>query len=635
MGALLLALVAAMTSFVADPGRAHAQALSADATLNDLAVVGGPSGTAVAALSPTYSDDEDEYTVRIGFNDTGVVVTPTAGITPTPDDGNPGNDQIIRVNGTVVASGSGHNVSTAAGQTTTISIVVTAPQRTVAKTFTVKVYRERSTESMDANLSSLGISPGSLSPAFSSGTTMYTARVQAGEVTLNYGLSDNAGGASASITAPTSGVEGMKVTLADAAAEGAADGGTTTITVTVNAEADDSGGTRVQKMYTIEVYRIRGNPSPVATLGGLTITPTGGSDINTGFATGTKIYDLNVDNEVGQVTVAATESDAGAHHTISPADADGNTPGHQVNLRAGGDTTITVRVTAEDPTSTDMYTATVYRKRATESTNATLSALSLSPGTLDPAFRSSQNSYSTQVESDVEKVIVSYTPTDNAGGVGVTFTPAPAASGGTGTPSVDTDKNEVTLGDAGHTTTISLTATAEDDSTTQVYTIAVYRLRALPSADTSLSALVLTPTSGTALTTPAYEFATGTKMYNVTVVHNEQNITVAPTATAAANGATYDIMPADADNADGHQVSLAAGAKTRITITVTAEDGMTTDTYTVYVYRQGATLSEDATLSALSLSDGMLSPAFMSDRMEYTARVGSGVGKVKSYRNAD
>ena len=33
-------------------------------------------------------------------------------------------------------------------------------------------------------------------------------------------------------------------------------------------------------------------------------------------------------------------------------------------------------------------------------------------------------------------------------------------------------------------------------------------------------------------------------------------------------------------------------------------------------------LSDEATLSALSLSDGGLSPAFMSDRTEYNARVG-------------
>ena len=42
----------------------------------------------------------------------------------------------------------------------------------------------------------------------------------------------------------------------------------------------------------------------------------------------------------------------------------------------------------------------------------------------------------------------------------------------------------------------------------------------------------------------------------------------------------------------------------------------------------GPTPSNDATLSALSLSAGTLSPAFMSDTIEYKARVANAVDKV-------
>ena len=48
----------------------------------------------------------------------------------------------------------------------------------------------------------------------------------------------------------------------------------------------------------------------------------------------------------------------------------------------------------------------------------------------------------------------------------------------------------------------------------------------------------------------------------------------------------------------------------------------------VNVYRQRAELSDDATLSALRLSAGTLSPAFMSDTIEYKARVANAVDKV-------
>ena len=69
---------------------------------------------------------------------------------------------------------------------------------------------------------------------------------------------------------------------------------------------------------------------------------------------------------------------------------------------------------------------------------------------------------------------------------------------------------------------------------------------------------------------------------------------------------------------DGDQVYLAAGANTVITVTVTAEDG-STNTYTVTVYRERATPSSDATLSALRLSGAVLLPVFDPERTDYTA----------------
>ena len=108
------------------------------------------------------------------------------------------DDAIIRVNGTVVASGSPHSISLAsrAGRTTTITILVTAPLRSSTETYTVKVYRERQTKSDNANLASLGLRGASLSPGFSAGTTSYKARVQAADVILSQSLSDTGGGAS-------------------------------------------------------------------------------------------------------------------------------------------------------------------------------------------------------------------------------------------------------------------------------------------------------------------------------------------------------------------------------------------------------------------------------------------------------
>lgn len=614
LGALLLALVATMTPFVADPDRAYAQA-SANADLATLAVVGAPGGTVHSGggLAPSFDAATTEYTVRTIFNDSGVTVTATAA----------DSDATIRINGRTPNDSNQVGLSIPAGQTTNISVVVTAAAGNT-KTYMVKAYRNRSPLSDNANLSSLSISPsGGLkeSATSTSAAPIYEARVQSGMVTVDYTLSDRAGGASAVVTAGTA-------TIADAAKpkELTLTGEGTTSNFTVVVTAEDAS----TKTYTINVYRIRANPSIDATLNALAASDQGGTDTVPSFAAATTMYDYTVANTVEYVTVAPTATDAGAHYVISPSDARPD-EGHQVNLTAGVDTTITVVVTAEDNNATQTYTLMIYKRRADGAKNpaiddATLSALGLSVGTLDPAFASATRTYSVQVAADVEKVTVSYTPTNNLGGATV----AVAASGGsTITASVDDD--EVTLAEAGATTAITVTVTAEDGSTTTtpVYTINVYRLRALPSADASLATLTVEGASALTLSPAFAANALSTEAHRTRAPFSDTSVTVAAAATTAANGATVEIIPADSDtNTAGHQVALAAGAETTITVTVTAEDRATTGTYTVVVYRDSAMTSDDATLSMLSLSAGMLDPAFTSARMEYDARVGTDVGEV-------
>ena len=617
MGALLLALVAAMTPFVAGPNTAYAQAPSAVATLSNLTAVGSPNNELSASI--TFAEATNEYNLRIGFTDSGVIVTPTAA-TGLPAD----QSQTIRVNGTVVESAAAHNVPVAAGRTTPINIDVTAPAGNVNR-YTVKVYRNNQNLSDNANLSSLGLAGVSLSPTFSSGTTTYEARVQSDKVTVNYGLSDNAGGASAALTVANGGTDDdtddMIVPLGDA-------GSATKTAITVTVTAEDAS----TKAYVINVYRIRDNESTEARLAastGLGLTASDASDTDvtiTGYtySQDTMMYDLTVPNNVAYVTLNPSVMDPGAQFVISPStDSRPAIDNHQVNLRAGFDTTITVTVTAEDPSSMETYTLTIYKRRPSTAINpalddATLSALSLSPaGALMPAFKSGTTTYNAQVATDVDKVTVSYTPTNNLGGVGVVVANTTTAA--------NVDGNEVTLEAAGATTVITLTVTAEDGSTVSdpVYTINVYRLRALPSGNAALATLTVTGASALTLSPTFTDQTTTARMFNTTAPFSDTRVAVEAGAFQASAGATVDIMPAS-------PVNLAAGETTTITITVTAEDRVTTDTYTVNVYRQNSTLETDATLSALSLSAGMLDPAFMSDRMEYTARVGNDVGMVKA-----
>ena len=99
-------------------------------------------------------------------------------------------------------------------------------------------------------------------------------------------------------------------------------------------------------------------------------------------------------------------------------------------------------------------------------------------------------------------------------------------------------------------------------------------------ADATLSALALS--DGTLM--PAFDAATTS--YTATVSHSAAIVTVTPTTND--DDATYAIAPGDDDaSAPGHQVNLDVGEQT-ITVTVTAEDGTSTQDYTVLMCRDSA-----------------------------------------------
>ncbi|MCX6019417.1 MAG: cadherin-like beta sandwich domain-containing protein, partial [Chloroflexi bacterium] len=73
-----------------------------------------------------------------------------------------------------------------------------------------------------------------------------------------------------------------------------------------------------------------------------------------------------------------------------------------------------------------------------------------------------------------------------------------------------------------------------------------------------------------------------------------------------------------------NRCSLIVGTN-RITVTVTAQDGVTVKRYVVVVTRAG---SNNTNLSSLALSAGTLTPAFVSSTMSYAASVANGVTSV-------
>ena len=156
------------------------------------------------------------------------------------------------------------------------------------------------------------------------------------------------------------------------------------------------------------------------------------------------------------------------------------------------------------------------------------------------------------------------------------------------------------------------------------------------TADATLSALTLADAGGNAIAlSPA--FAASTALYTAAVINSVMRVTVTATTSDAAASVAYldgSSMPLpDADGtAENFQVNLTEGANT---ITVQVTNGTTTQSYTLTITRagDGGTVSMDATLSALTLTDAgstaiSLSPTFAAGTTSYTAAVAHSVARV-------
>ena len=137
-------------------------------------------------------------------------------------------------------------------------------------------------------------------------------------------------------------------------------------------------------------------------------------------------------------------------------------------MLAPGPNLVKVRVTAQDRTTTKDYTLTVTRPR-TVSNDATLSALSLSDGTLDPDFHPDTLEYTASVDNSISRVAVSATTNNPDASVAYL------------------DRNDQELADADPETDgfhvmlapgpnlVKVRVTAEDGATTTIYVLTVTR----------------------------------------------------------------------------------------------------------------------------------------------------------------
>ena len=204
--------------------------------------------------------------------------------------------------------------------------------------------------------------------------------------------------------------------------------------------------------------------------------------------------------------------------------------------------------------------------RHVPSITADLSDLSISVGTLTPAFSPATTFYTVNVDSLQTSITV--TPTALEAGATITVNGTPVASGVASTPiPLSTGVNN-----------ISIVVTASDTFTTKTYVVQV--TKAAP--DANLSNLVISQ----GILTPAFD--SDITLYSVgPLADTVMSVTVTPTASDSGSTITVNGTPVASGFASAPISS--GGVVTIIGITVTASDSVTTKDYTVIVHKTSTT----------------------------------------------
>ena len=154
---------------------------------------------------------------------------------------------------------------------------------------------------------------------------------------------------------------------------------------------------------------------------------------------------------------------------------------------------------------------------------------------------------------------------------------------------------------------ITSTGIAEDGVTTKTYTVTITRA---PSSNAELASLALSSGPLTPAFDPATTSYTATAPYSPAVMSVTATISE-PNAAIALNGSPII-------SGTAAPVTLVVGANL-ITVTVTAQDGVTTIDYVLAITRDAP--ATDAWLVGMELAPGVLTPVFISTTTSYTSEV--------------
>lgn len=298
-----------------------------------------------------------------------------------------------------------------------------------------------------------------------------------------------------------------------------------------------------------------GDPAPSndATLKSLVLTANDGTIPALSFSPSVISYSTTAAYNAASITVTAIATDSGA--TVS---------GTGSLAFSGSSLSVAVQVTAADGATKKTYSVSVSREEA--SAIADLSALTVSAGTLTPAFSAAVTSYAVYLESGV----VSFT-------IGATAADTKADISGDGSHTLYEGAN-----------VFPVAVTAQDGTTTKTYTITAYRATAA-STSTSTNAYLASLTTSAGLFSPAFSY--DTTSYQINLPNSTSSVTLA--ATAADSGATIT------QTSTNSLTSLPEGTTTA-TISVEAKAGNTLP-YTVVINRAASGASSSVELTGIDL----------------------------------
>lgn len=258
-----------------------------------------------------------------------------------------------------------------------------------------------------STLNDLTVQTGTLFPSFATGITQYAVKVEHSVDSIE--LMAKATDGKAELTAqgqPYSNGTGISFELSV---------GTNEIPFTVTAR---DGST---KTYTVIVTRSKAEEvKGVTDLSALTLSS---GTLDPSFASETTEYSVHVNKEVTGITVTASVYDSSATLTVNGKPSTSGQLSDMIHLEVGSNN-IPVVVTAVDGTSKTYNVDVVRGAEEAASHDMDLSALMLSHGILNPAFKPEVTDYTSKVGNEVSSITVTASVYDRSAAFTINGTPA-------------------------------------------------------------------------------------------------------------------------------------------------------------------------------------------------------------------